>query len=62
MLQQIAQETNPHALDAAAQALQALAAKLTEAQASQTLDRVLKQIPRAGAGRWPRRSRFCPRN
>ena len=62
MLKQIGQTTNPYALRALAQALQALAAKLTEAQASQALDPVLKQIGQTTtipmrSGRWRRRSR-----
>ena len=44
MLKRIGQTTNPDALEALAQALQALPAKLSEAQASQALDPVLKQI------------------
>jgi hypothetical protein len=44
VLKQIGQTTNPAALDALAQALQALAAMLTETQAFQALDPVLKQI------------------
>ena len=44
MLKQIGQTTDPDALQALAQALQALAAKLSEAQASQALEPLLKQI------------------
>jgi hypothetical protein len=44
VLKQIGQTTNPFALRPLAQALPALAAKLTEAQASQALDPLLKQI------------------
>jgi ribonuclease HI len=44
MLQQISQTTNSYALQALAQALQALPAKLTEAQAQQALNQVLQQI------------------
>jgi hypothetical protein len=44
VLKQISQTTDPDALWRLAEALQALAQKLTEAQASQTLDPVLKQI------------------
>ena len=44
MLKQIGETTDPDALRALAQALQALPAKLSEAQASQALDPVLKQI------------------
>ena len=44
VLKQIGQTTDPDALQALAQALQALPAKLTDAQASQALDPVLKQI------------------
>ena len=61
MLKQIGQTTDPDALQALAQALQALPAKLTEAQASQALDPVLKQIGQTtdldALRRWRRRSR-----
>ena len=49
-LKQIGQTTEPFALLALAQALQALPVKLTEAQASKALDPVLKQI---GQTRYP---------
>ena len=44
MLKQIEQTTLPYPLEALAQAVRALPVKLTEAQASQALDPVLKQI------------------
>ncbi len=50
VLKQIGQTTEPFALLALAQALQALPVKLTEAQASKALDPVLKQI---GQTRYP---------
>jgi hypothetical protein len=44
VIEQIDQTTNPFALRALAQALEALPVKPTEAQASQALERLLKQI------------------
>jgi hypothetical protein len=44
VLQQIGNATNPYALRALAEALQAVPAKLTEAQAQQALAPVLQQI------------------
>jgi site-specific DNA-cytosine methylase len=44
VVRQVGQTTNPEALQALAQALQALPAGLTETQASQVIDLVLKQI------------------